>query len=559
MDRIEPTFHSAQPEAGPARPETDLPRPQPLADSYCTYLAKQFIAKKGFEVAGIPEAQPLYQICEIVLTRSDGYSLGILCMVDREARPGASFRMSVDEFEAIGQACLKYTGRVNGQKMPVSITVMEVGPTSPEQIRRLQAFKSGSLFAKVRPSAMAVDTRSSQVVWSNGGGLFSKGLYRSFVEHILAAPREADADLRPPAVAVATPSFPWLTVTIMVALAAVFAGEIVFGIGPWTDLLQPSIATLIAFGALVPDLVLKYGQWYRLLSAPFLHADAGHIVMNGIALYLAGRTLEGLIGRAWFGAAYVVGALTGSLLSLALNSNSLVAVGASGAIMGLFAVMLVVSAHFPPGPIRTSLQMNALYVLVPSLLPLAGALQGHKIDYAAHFGGAIGGSAVGLVLLRIWSRDEALPAFRRAAIGIAVTGVIALIYPALSIVQGRQSMAELIPEDKLPHSNAELKARAAQLIVDYPNDPRPRLFTAASRLDAGDLAGAEREARAGLAHEPFWRPMLSADIDDSLRALLVIAIIETHPDEAQATARPLCASTNRWVRSVLDTRKLCAS
>src|ERR1700756_3080467 len=128
MDRIEPTFRSAQPEAGPARPETDLPRPQPLADSYCTYLARQFIAKKGFEVARIPEAKRLYEISEIVLTRSDGYTFGILCMVDREARPNATFRMSVDELEAIGEACLKYAARVNGQKLPVSITVMEVGP-----------------------------------------------------------------------------------------------------------------------------------------------------------------------------------------------------------------------------------------------------------------------------------------------------------------------------------------------------------------------------------------------------------------------------------------------
>src|ERR1700739_286728 len=111
--------------------------------------------------------------------------------------------------------------------------------------------------------------------------------------------------------------------------------------------------------ALVPALVLESGVWYRLRSAPFLHADAGHLVMNAIALYLAGRSLEWLVGRAWVGAAYVVGALTGSLLSLALTSNLIVSVGASGAIMGVFAVMLVVSVHFPTGPIRAGLQVNA--------------------------------------------------------------------------------------------------------------------------------------------------------------------------------------------------------
>ena len=48
--------------------------------------------------------------------------------------------------------------------------------------------------------------------------------------------------------------------------------------------------------------------------------------------------------------------------------------------MGLFAAMLVVSLHFPAGAVRTVLQMRAIYVLIPSLLPLAGALNGEKVD-----------------------------------------------------------------------------------------------------------------------------------------------------------------------------------
>ena len=67
------------------------------------------------------------------------------------------------------------------------------------------------------------------------------------------------------------------------------------------------------------------------------------------------------------------------------------------------------------------------------------------------------------------------------------------------------------------------------------------------------------EARAGLAHEQLWRPMLSVDLDNRLRIILAIAIAETHPDEALATARPLCASADSWVRSVLTARKLCGS
>lgn len=134
----------------------------------------------------------------------------------------------------------------------------------------------------------------------------------------------------------------------------------------------------MAFGGLVPNLVLQLGDWYRLLSAPFLHADATHLAMNAIALFLAGRSLENLVGRGWFGAIYVIGGLGGSLLSLALTPASIVSVGASGAIMGLFAAMLVASVHYPPGPIRTGLQLNAVYVLIHLAAAACGRATGRS-------------------------------------------------------------------------------------------------------------------------------------------------------------------------------------
>lgn len=150
--------------------------------------------------------------------------------------------------------------------------------------------------------------------------------------------------MAPPVVAIPKPSFPVVTAAILAALTCIFAAELVYGVGPWTNLLEPTTLTLVAFGGLVPNLVLQFGEWYRLLSAPFLHADATHLAMNAIALFLAARSLENLVGSAWFGAIYVIGGLGGSLLALALTPASIVSVGASGAIMGLFAAMLVASA-----------------------------------------------------------------------------------------------------------------------------------------------------------------------------------------------------------------------
>ena len=291
-------------------------RPELPSQTFCIYLARQFIAKKGFEVARAPELEPLAAASDVVLTQSDGYTFSILCMIDREAYPGKIFNLDVEELREIGEACLKYAGKVGRRKMPVSIGIIEVGPGSAQQKLRLDPLRRSSPLAKVVPFAMTVDTRSGEV-WSNSGNWFTKGPHHGFVEKLLAAPYEADADLMPPTVTVAPSSFPVLTTAILAVLFAVFAAEILYGIGPWTKALEPTIATLVAFGGLSHDLVLQSGQWYRLFSAPFLHVDAGHLAMNAIALFIAGRSLESLVGRAWFGAAYVIGALGGSLLSLA--------------------------------------------------------------------------------------------------------------------------------------------------------------------------------------------------------------------------------------------------
>ncbi len=271
--------------------------------------------------------------------------------------------------------------------------------------------------------------------------------------------------------------------------------------------------------------------------------------------------MEPLIGRAWFGALYVVGALTGSMFSLALNPSSIVGVGASGAIMGLFAGMLVVSLHFP-GSVRTSLLSNAAYVLIPSLLPLANGIHGDKVDYAAHFGGAIGGLAVGLLLLAIWPRGERTPRLKSVALAIALAGVVALAYPVASVLKGYDAMAftkQLIPAEQYPKTTAEIRLHLSELIARYPRDPRPRVVTTADLLDAGNFAAAEREARAGLAEENLWRTILPLHVGHVLRGFLAIAINDAdRPQEALVTAQPVCAALKDGpIRKLLDDRKLC--
>ena len=244
-------------------------------ETFCSYLARQFVARKGFQLADIPEVQELVSSSDVVLARSNGYSLTILCMVDREKSPGAFFPLSVDQVRQIGEACLIYTGTIGRARLPVFIRILEIGPgATVRQQQRLQLFKRSSLTARVIPSAMIIDPAAGQA-WNSEQGRFYRGGYQGFVEKMLATPREAVAPLAPPeipiapnpaevivepataeipvapgreeiagvpgtaeiAVApsaaeipVAPMSLPVVTVALLAALLAVFAAELAFGI-----------------------------------------------------------------------------------------------------------------------------------------------------------------------------------------------------------------------------------------------------------------------------------------------------------------------------------------
>ena len=348
-------------------------------------------------------------------------------------------------------------------------------------------------------------------------------------------------------------------------LAAIFATEIAFGVSETDRLMQLTITTLVAFGGLMGRLVTGSGEWYRLFTAPLLHGGLEHIALNALAIGLAGYVLEPLIGRAWFAALFVLGALCGALFSLAFNPLDAVAVGASGAAMALFACMLVLSRRFPKGAARKRLQMNAIYVLLPSLLPLAATLQGMKIDYAAHFGGAFGGVAAGLVLLARWPAGDVRPRLRTVATAIAFVGLAGFVgagalaqrdYPVWAV------KAAFAPQEVLPATEAAWRQQSAGLVARYPRDPRMQFIHALALIETGDRPGAERALRTGLAEEALWqRTVVGRDLARSMHAALALILVEgNRRDEAREAAKSGCLlGAGNQFRAALDEKRLCAN
>jgi rhomboid protease GluP len=134
---------------------------------------------------------------------------------------------------------------------------------------------------------------------------------------------------------------------------------------------------------------LRAGQWWRLVTAGFLHGGILHIGMNSWVLFDLGAQVEEVYGAARMWVIYFVGTVCGFYLS-ALGGNTL-SVGASAGLMGLIGAMIAFGVHNRAGiggQIRTMYIRWAVYILVLGLLP------GMRTDNYAHIGGLAGGFAV---------------------------------------------------------------------------------------------------------------------------------------------------------------------
>ncbi len=143
-------------------------------------------------------------------------------------------------------------------------------------------------------------------------------------------------------------------------------------------------------GAIIPELVLREGQWYRLLTGMFLHADPAHIFFNGYALYIIGATLEPLFGRSRYLVLYFLGGLAGSVFSVTFGEYLIPSIGASGAVFALFTaegVHYYQHRHVYNPAIRRQLQQIVILIV----LNFGIGLLSERIDNWGHFGGVVGG------------------------------------------------------------------------------------------------------------------------------------------------------------------------
>ena len=195
------------------------------------------------------------------------------------------------------------------------------------------------------------------------------------------------------------------------------------------------------------------GEYYRLWTAALLHGGLLHLLLNMYALWLAGPIVERWYGPVRFLAFYLACTAAGSVGSFVFGSD-LPSVGASGAIFGLFGILLAAGRLHHPVDRQSRAIVGQIGMLI--LINLAfGFASGGNIDNAAHVGGLVDGLWLGALILptgvptlsSLWQRPSAGPTPSAArtpgasafmvVVGIALVAIVVVLGVAFGTAERR--------------------------------------------------------------------------------------------------------------------------
>ena len=135
------------------------------------------------------------------------------------------------------------------------------------------------------------------------------------------------------------------TYVLLAINIAVFGWMVMHGVSAK----DPTVPQLIHYGATNSGYVILGHQWWRLLTATFVHVGLLHIATNMWCLWNLGLLGEPLLGPVGLVAVYLITGIAGNLLSLCSNvlfrDYSSVGAGASGAVFGIAGILIVLLSN----------------------------------------------------------------------------------------------------------------------------------------------------------------------------------------------------------------------
>ncbi|MEF9403171.1 rhomboid family intramembrane serine protease (plasmid) [Ralstonia solanacearum] len=257
--------------------------------------------------------------------------------------------------------------------------------------------------------------------------------------------------------------------------------------------LQTPISVLFNLGGNAAFEV-QHGEWWRLLSATFLHAGVLHLAINMAGLYATGIAVERIYGPAAYLLIYLGAGLLGSALSLSFAAQHAIGVGASGAVFGVAGAWLVAIGRYrglmPQTLSKRLLTQLGLFVLYS----LGQGLTKPGVDNAAHIGGLVGGCMLAMILPARLDMDryrQLLPG--RAAMALAAAGA------------GIAVLAMLAPKAMLDHRQFFASAEAAERGFNAFGAAADAMQADQQAFAAGRLSARQWVERSHAIHAPALR------------------------------------------------------
>lgn len=212
---------------------------------------------------------------------------------------------------------------------------------------------------------------------------------------------------------------PVVTYVLLAVTSFIGLLQLIPGIGD-----QITAQLLFAAPYLYPNLSpLPFEPW-RLLTAVFAHGGFIHLALNMLALWMLGQSLEPMLGRVRFLALYLISGLGGSVM-VAVLAPLTSTVGASGAIFGMMAALLIVGRHLGANVtgLLVILGINFVYGLV---------FGGGRISWQAHLGGLLIGALVAFIYVKTKRRDQrTLQIVLLSALVVLLIVVVAIVPPLI--------------------------------------------------------------------------------------------------------------------------------
>lgn len=302
-------------------------------------------------------------------------------------------------------------------------------------------------------SAAAVDIGAAQIQASAFAreSVEFQSCVGAVAPQLSAAGRQLQADARSYARFLDSSGPAFATLAIIAINLVIFVLGGLNGVG-W---ISGNAALLLDFGGNFA-VATTAGQWWRLLSAMFLHSGLLHVAFNMWALWEAGRVAERLFGRGRYLALYVLAGVLGGIASINWQQD-FVGVGASGAVFGVYGGLLAALLLRPdmlPGTVTKKLQTSATIFIAYSLV---NGFTHAGIDNAAHLGGLLAGALVGAALVLPAGRAIAALAVTLVLIGGGAVRAIEAAEPYRDELAFRRFL------DSFPQAEARLNAIATNL------------------------------------------------------------------------------------------------